>query len=121
MDPPPTQQGKIPFAIPSIDTPCYTFYKVFGDLSSKTPPIIFLHGGPGGGHDYLLAFADLWTQYKIPVVLYDQIGCGLSTHLEYKAGNKSFWTVDLFIAELENLIEYFKLRDGAGYHILGQR
>ncbi|KAF2159826.1 hypothetical protein M409DRAFT_70728 [Zasmidium cellare ATCC 36951] len=117
-----TQEGTIPFKVPSIDSPCTTFYKVFGDISCGKPPIVILHGGPGGGHDYCLPFADLWPQYGIPVILYDQIGCGRSTHLQHKADDSSFWQEGLFVAELQNLLDFFKLQDdaGPGFHLLGQ-
>lgn len=117
----PTAEGRVPFNPPgNVDIPCSTYYKVFGDLTSGAPPVIFLHGGPGAGHEYLLSFAELWPQYGLPVVLYDQIGCGASTHLPQKAGDKDFWQASLFVAELDNLIDYLKLRDGPGYHLFGQ-
>lgn len=114
-------EGQIPFQVPAnLNVLCSTYYKVFGDLSSGLPPVIFLHGGPGGGHEYLLSFAELWPQYGLPVVLYDQIGCGASTHLPQTAGDKEFWQESLFVAELDNLIDHLKLRDGPGYHLFGQ-
>lgn len=121
--PVPTQEGKIPFEIPAhSELSCFTYYKVFGDLTSSATPLVVLHGGPGGGHEYLLPFAGLWPQYGIPVIFYDQIGCGASTHLPQTAGDKSFWNFALFIAELENVLDHFDLRQPtrAGYHILGQ-
>ncbi|KAJ4422059.1 hypothetical protein N0V82_003249 [Gnomoniopsis sp. IMI 355080] len=117
----PSAEGLIPFQVPNNpEISCSTYYKVFGDLKSGAPPIVFLHGGPGGGHPYLLSFAELWPQYNLPVVLYDQIGCGASTHLPEKAGDKDFWQESLFIAELDNLIDHLKLRDGPGFHLFGQ-
>ncbi|KAI1774362.1 Alpha/Beta hydrolase protein [Hypoxylon cercidicola] len=117
----PTSEGRVPFMIPGkIDVPCSTYYKVFGDLASGAPPVIALHGGPGGGHEYLLPFAELWPLYGLPVVFYDQIGCGASTHLPQMSGNADFWQESLFIAELANLIDHLKLRDGPGFHLLGQ-
>ena len=118
----PTKEGYIPFDVPTIDTPCHTFYKIFGDLASGAPPVVFLHGGPGGGHDYLLPFASLWPRYGLPVVLYDQIGCGASTHLPQTAGDGNFWTTALLIAELNNLLDHLRLRldDGSGFHLVGQ-
>ncbi|KZT02854.1 proline iminopeptidase [Laetiporus sulphureus 93-53] len=93
-----------------------TWYKVFGDLpvGSRTP-LICLHGGPGLAHDYLLPLSDLTAIASIPVIFYDQIGGGRSTHLPNKP--KSFWTVDLFIDELLNVITYFGIQDSFG--ILG--
>lgn len=117
----PTSEGQIPFVIPGkSDVPASTYYKVFGDLSSGNTPLLTLHGGPGGGHEYLLPFAELWPQYGLPVIFYDQIGCGASTNLPETAGGKDFWQESLFVAELNNLVDYLKLRDGPGFHLLGQ-
>ncbi|KAI0109344.1 proline-specific peptidase [Hypoxylon sp. NC0597] len=84
------------------------------------PPVVVLRGSPGVGHEYLLSFADLWPKYGIPVVFYDQIGCGASTHLPQTVGDTSFWQESLFIAELDNVLDHLKLRDGPGFHLLGQ-
>ncbi|KAL9622644.1 MAG: hypothetical protein Q9160_002954 [Pyrenula sp. 1 TL-2023] len=116
----PTTKGVIPFKIASVDETCSTYYKIFGALSCGSPPIVVIHGGPGAGHEYLLPFASLWTSHGLPVIFYDQIGCASSTHLPQKAGDKSFWQEDLFVAELDNLLDHLQLRDGPGYHILGQ-
>ena len=113
-------EGTVPFHVASIDTPCSTYYKVVGDLSCGSPPVVFLHGGPGGGHEYLLPFAELWPRYGLPVVFYDQIGCGASTRLPQTAGDKNFWREELFLAELNNLLDHLNLRHGPGFHLLGQ-
>ncbi|GAM87570.1 hypothetical protein ANO11243_055970 [Dothideomycetidae sp. 11243] len=110
-------EGRAPFLVPTVSKPCATYYKVFGDLSGSAPPLIFLHGGPGCGHDYFLPFAELWPRYGIPVVLYDQIGCGKSTHIPETAGDKAVWNIDFFVNELDNLINHLGVR--SGYHILG--
>jgi L-proline amide hydrolase len=89
-----------------------TWYHVVGDSSDK-PPLIALHGGPGATHDYLLSMADLGADRQ--VVFYDQIGNGRSTHLPDRGAD--FWTVDLFVRELRNLVT--KLGIGA-HHVLGQ-
>lgn len=49
------------------------------------------------------------------MVHYDQLGNGRSTHLPQAP--KDFWCVDLFLAELDNLIAHLGLRD---YALLGQ-
>lgn len=116
----PTVEGEIPFDVPGQYGPCTTYYKVFGDLTGSAPRVVVLHGGPGGGHEYLLSFAQLWPQYGLPVVFYDQIGCGASTHLPETAGDGNLWKESLFLAELDNLIDYLKLRDGPGFNLLGQ-
>lgn len=103
-------EGTLPFHVESIDYTAHTYYKVFGDLqSSGKTPVVVLHGGPGSGHEYCLPFSRLWSLYGIPVIFYDQIGCAASTHFREKAGDEKFWHLDLFIAELRNLIKHFKL------------
>ncbi|GAM91105.1 hypothetical protein ANO11243_091520 [Dothideomycetidae sp. 11243] len=114
----PSAEGLVPFKVPSVDEPCSTFYKVFGDLSCGVPPVVGLHGGPGSGHLSLMAFTELWFRFGLPVILYDQIGCGQSTLLVEKAGDKELWREELFVAELENLLAFFKL-DQSGYYLLG--
>ncbi|KAH8816592.1 proline iminopeptidase [Xylogone sp. PMI_703] len=112
-------EGEIDFHLPGGQT-SKTYYRVYGKLTgTNKTPLIGLHGGPGAGHNYLRPLADLTEKYGIPVILYDQIGNGLSTHFPEKKGDVGFWTVDLFIAELDNLIDYLKIREG-GFDILGQ-
>ncbi|GAM87210.1 hypothetical protein ANO11243_052320 [Dothideomycetidae sp. 11243] len=112
----PTQEGDIPLVIPTIQKPCFTHYKIFGDISRNTPRVC-VHGGPGAGHNYLLTFTELWGRNGIPVVLYDQIGCGLSTHLPETARDHSLWQVSLFVTELNNVLDYLNLR--GGFYLLG--
>ena len=116
-----TQEGEVKFPVASIDSPCHTYYKIFGNIRSGPSPVVVLHGGPGSGHEYCLPFSKLWSLYGIPVVLYDQIGCAASTNLPQTLGDESFWQVNLFVAELENLLDHLRLNhsDGPGFHILG--
>jgi L-proline amide hydrolase len=51
-----------------------------------------------------------------PVIHYDQLGNGRSTHLPDKGPD--FWTPRLFLDELENLLRHLKIADR--YHVLGQ-
>lgn len=89
--PPATKDGQIPFDVATVDRACSTYYKIFGDLACGVPPLVCLHGGPGAGHESIsIAFAELWSLYGIPIIVYDQIGCGKSTHLPEKAGDHSF-------------------------------
>lgn len=100
------------FTDPSTTLAVKTWYKIYGDLANrKHRPLVVLHGGPGVAHNYMLSLADLWTKYEIPVVFYDQIGAGMSTHLPEKNGDVDFWSIRLFIAELNNLLEHFKIDD----------
>ncbi|KAI0436497.1 proline-specific peptidase [Xylaria telfairii] len=115
--PPPVTDGHFEFVAPTGER-CKTWYKIVGDVRSTTsPPLITLHGGPGSGHDYLSPLTDLYENYKIPVIFYDQVGCGLSTHFRDKKEDGSFWTFELFLKELDSLIHHLGLLE---YHILGQ-
>jgi L-proline amide hydrolase len=116
----PKSEGEVAFDVPNAGKPCKTWYKVLGSLEDTTSPVLIgLHGGPGSGHEYLVPLADLYGSYEIPTVLYDQIGCGGSTHLQEKAGDAEFWSFDLFIRELDNLIDYLEIRE-RGFCVLGQ-
>jgi L-proline amide hydrolase len=92
-----------------------TWYRVTGDLSSALTPLVVVHGGPGCSHDYLLSLAEIARSGR-PVIHYDQLGGGRSTHLPEKGPD--FWTVELFLSELDNLLEFFGIADR--YYLLGQ-
>jgi len=115
----PKTEGEVPFLAPNADKECKTWYKIVGSLDTDTPPLITLHGGPGAGHDYLVSLTDLYEKHKIPIIFYDQVGCGRSTHFQEKMGDESFWTFDLFFQELDNLVDHLKLRE-KGFYLLGQ-
>lgn len=102
-------EGKAPFR------DWQTWYRVTGDLGSSLTPLIVAHGGPGCTHDYVDSFAALAGAGRA-VIHYDQIGNGRSTRLPEKGAG--FWTVELFMAELHNLIAHLGL--GRGYYLLGQ-
>jgi L-proline amide hydrolase len=93
-----------------------TWYRVVGDLKSGKTPIMVLHGGPGAGHNYCEPIADLIAQTGRAAVLYDQIGCGNSTHLPNAP--KEFWTPELFMKELVLLTKHLGISDN--YAIVGQ-
>lgn len=101
-------EGHATFHVEGLSEPCQTWYKVFGDLTTSATPLIVLHGGPGACHEYLLPLTDLAP--LTPLVFYDQIGNGRSTHLPDKAGDEQFWSVDLFRNELDNLISHLGLK-----------
>lgn len=64
-------------------------------LRSTRAPLIAIHGGPGGSHDYLLPLTRLSEERT--VILYDQLDCGESD----KPDNPRNWTVDRFVAEVD--------------------
>ncbi|OTA60258.1 proline-specific peptidase [Hypoxylon sp. EC38] len=113
-------EGEVSFDAPNGGKPGKTWYKVHGSLEDfSLLPLIALHGGPGAGHEYLSPLTKLHEKYGIPIVFYDQVGCGRSTHYREKIGDDSFWTFDLFIQELDNLVDHLKLRK-RGFFIIGQ-
>lgn len=86
------------------------YVRVNGDLKGPHPPLVIVHGGPGGTHgSYLpaLALAD-----ERAVILYDQLDSGRSDWPQDPAN----WTVRRFVDELE------AVRTGLGvprWHVCG--
>jgi L-proline amide hydrolase len=80
-------------------------------------PVIVSHGGPGMTHDYLRPLRAL-AEGGRDVILYDQVGNGRSSHYRDRLHDVDFWTVSLFVHEVEALVAHFDLDDG--YHFLGQ-
>jgi L-proline amide hydrolase len=91
-----------------------TWYRISGDLAAGTP-LVVLHGGPGATHHYTLRVAGLAGPGRA-VIHYDQLGNGGSTHLPEEGAE--FWTVQLFLDELDNLLDALGIADR--YHLLGQ-
>jgi L-proline amide hydrolase len=92
-----------------------TWYRVTGDLKSGKAPLVVLHGGPGAAHNYVDSIKLIARQGRA-VIHYDQLGCGQSTHLPDKG--EDFWTVQLFLDELDFLLKHLGIRDA--HHVLGQ-
>ena len=120
------KEGTVEFKHSSLPKQCHTWYKIVGDLetsksssqSNSGPlPLVTLHGGPGACHNYLLSLTHLTKTYSIPIIFYDQLGNGNSTHIREKRLDYDFWTPDLLIAELENLLSHLGLEK---YDLLGQ-
>ncbi|MHB2028835.1 MAG: proline iminopeptidase-family hydrolase [Acidimicrobiales bacterium] len=92
-----------------------TWYRVVGDLRSTLTPLVVLHGGPGCSCDYLENLSQLASSGR-RVIFYDQVGGGRSTHLP--EADPLMWNVELFLAELENVLNFFQIHDR--YLLLGQ-
>ena len=92
-----------------IDVPGgQVWYKVVG--SGESVPLLTLHGGPGGGHDYLEPLNEIASER--PVVFFDQLGCGKSDTPD----DVSLWRIDRFVDEVT------AVRDALGLdriHLLG--
>jgi proline iminopeptidase len=87
-----------------------TWYATHGDLSNGTP-LVALHGGPGYPHYHLQNLSEL-SRKGIPVIFYDQLGCGKSD----RPDNPKLWTIELFIEELEAIRKQLNLKT---IHLLG--
>jgi L-proline amide hydrolase len=107
--PEPSRTGTVPFR------DWQTWYRITGDPAAGRVPLVVLHGGPGAAHNYMLRIARIAEQGRA-VVHYDQLGIGNSTHLPGEGAD--FWTVRLFLDELDNLLGALGI--AGGYHVLGQ-
>jgi L-proline amide hydrolase len=103
----PVTEGTIPFSGGE------TWYRVIGDGEKPGAlPVLLLHGGPGGAHDYLESMGELARTGR-RAIFYDQLGCGRSPY----PSDPSKWTVELFVEEVD------AVRDALGLdrlHLLGQ-
>lgn len=65
--------------------------------------LVMIHGGPGYPHNYLenlSVVSDL-----IPVLFYDQLGCGKSERVQ----DTTLWNVKRFVEELESIRVFYKV------------
>jgi L-proline amide hydrolase len=114
---PPTTENLLSWTA-ADGTTLVTWYRIVGELepAAAQAPLVILHGGPGAAHDYVEPIADLIAQTGRTVVLYDQVGCGLSQHLPEAA--VEFWTPQLFKDELTALTGHLGI--AGNYHLIGQ-
>ncbi len=89
-----------------------TYCRILPSASKKTP-LLFLHGGPGSGHDSFELLDGLREKDDRTLIFYDQLGCGRSTarHIDPKKIDMELW-----IKELENVIQKLSL---SSVHLLG--
>jgi len=84
--------------------------RVNGDLQADKAPAIFIHGGPGGTHlgfGYTLSMAD-----ERAIILYDQLGSGMSDPIADPAGRP----VEHFVTALEAIRAELKIER---WHVVG--
>jgi proline-specific peptidase len=73
-----------------------TWYRIVGEEEDAGKlPVLLLHGGPGGTHDYLEPLEALAATGR-RAIFYDQLGCGQSDLPD----DPSLFTVDLFVDEV---------------------
>ena len=103
----PQTEGRIPFKGHS------TWYTIVGEGEEPGKlPLLLLHGGPGGAHDYMESMGELARGGR-RVIMYDQLGCGRSP----VPSNPDMWTVELFVEEVDVVRQALGLER---LHLLGQ-
>ena len=77
----------------------YKFHvQTYGD--KDLPPVVVVHGGPGGDSKYLYSIRDLAKNYH--VIFYDQRGTGLSPRVE-----KEFLTLERCLDDLHRVVSHY--------------
>lgn len=107
------REGAVPFR--GFETH-YRIVEPDDAAGTRGAPLVLLHGGPGSTHNYFELLDDLCELSGRTLVMYDQLGCGLSWSDEMAARDE-LWQADTWLDELENL------RAGLGLsrvHLLGQ-
>ncbi|KAK5064840.1 hypothetical protein LTR84_000674 [Exophiala bonariae] len=109
-------EGSVDFPCAAAGKDCQIWYMCAGDIRSGRP-LVILHGGPGMSHDYLLSLTDLASPTR-PLIFFDQIGTGKSTHLPEKRCDYDFWTEQFFLDQVTAVVTLLGIQDD--YDLLGQ-
>ncbi|MBP1889398.1 proline iminopeptidase [Clostridium moniliforme] len=89
-----------------------TYYRIVGECTGNKKPLLLLHGGPGSTHNYFEVL-DKIAEDGRSVIMYDQLGCGLSR----TPSRRDLWCAKTWIEELIQLRKYLGLDE---IHLLGQ-
>ena len=89
-----------------------TYYRIVGEPSKDKAPLLLLHGGPGSSHNYFEVL-DCLAQNGRQVIMYDQLGCGLSA----TPSRPDLWNAETWVNELIALRKHLGLDE---VHLLGQ-
>ncbi|MDP8234430.1 MAG: proline iminopeptidase-family hydrolase [Candidatus Saelkia tenebricola] len=101
-----SKEGFIPYLYEGV-----TYKLWYGKVGNGIkPPLLVLHGGPGGNHYNLVAFQALG--YERTVIFYDQLGCGKSDRPE----DDKLWTLERYFDETESVRKGLNLNS---YHLAG--
>ncbi len=77
--------------------------------------LLFLHGGPGGTHDFFIGADSFLPAAGIQYYYYDQLGAGRSDAPD----EPELWTIPRFVDEVEQVRVHLGL-DATNFFILGQ-
>ncbi|UUV18792.1 proline iminopeptidase-family hydrolase [Fusobacteria bacterium ZRK30] len=89
-----------------------TYYRIVGECKGDKKPLVLLHGGPGSTHNYFEVL-DKIAEDGRAVIMYDQLGCGLSA----TPSRPDLWSAQTWIDELIQLRKHLDLDE---IHLLGQ-
>ncbi|MBS4536340.1 proline iminopeptidase-family hydrolase [Clostridium sp. D2Q-14] len=89
-----------------------TYYRIVGECKDGKKPLVLLHGGPGSTHNYF-EILDRIAEDGRAIIMYDQIGCGLSSMPD----RPELWNAETWTEELIQLREHLGLDE---IHLLGQ-
>jgi proline iminopeptidase len=105
-EPPYRDEGFVPY---TCRDKTYALWCGIAGIGDR-PPLLVLHGGPGGNHHNLVPLQALAVERA--VVFYDQLGCGNSE----RPNDPSLWTAERYFEEVA------AVREGLGlecYHLAG--
>lgn len=71
------------------------YVRVNGEIKPEKPPLLLVHGGPGGA--LFQFFPALPLASDRAIILYDQLDSGRSD----APGNQANWTIDRFVSEID--------------------
>lgn len=89
-----------------------TYYRIVGECTENKKPLLLLHGGPGSTHNYFEVL-DKVAEDGRAVIMYDQLGCGLSA----TPSRPDLWRAETWVEELVQLRKHLDLQE---VHLLGQ-
>lgn len=93
-----------------------TKFKVWTKRIGTNPKVklLLLNGGPGMSHEYFECMESFLPAEGIEFIYYDQLGTGFSDN----PNNVSFWDLDRYVEEVEQVRTALKL-DKSNFYILG--
>ncbi|MEO5938287.1 MAG: proline iminopeptidase-family hydrolase [Sphingomonas sp.] len=113
--PAPVAPAVVGYAAPDLErmvpvTGGRVYVRVNGKLDSGKPPIVMIHGGPGGTHAHFLTALALADERAL--VLYDQLDSGQSD----RPGDPANWRVDRYVDEVDAIRAALGINR---WHVLG--
>lgn len=89
-----------------------TYYRIAGECKNGKKPLLILHGGPGSTHNSFEVLDSLAEDGRA-LIMYDQIGCGLSP----APGRTELFNRETWVEELITLRKELNIEE---CHLMGQ-